>query len=170
MRISPPFWLSLRVVAAAGLVLCFVSACKPSATPTGPTKPVTAKLGTLASSTNHPAMEYVSVFDQLMPPKGKDPFFPNSHRRNPVAPIAGQGQANRPPPASEVVLKGIVGSPNHRLAIINHTTLQVGEVGSVQVPGGHIKVRCMEIGEDYAVVAVEGEIQPKRLELNRKDF
>jgi hypothetical protein len=41
----------------------------------------------------------------------------------------------------------------------------------VRLPdGGRARVRCVEIGQDYAVIKVEGEPQPKRLELNRKGF
>ena len=101
-----------------------------------------------------------------MPPKGKDPFFPTSHRRDPVPVIAIHG--DRPPPASELLLKGLVGAAGHRLAVINNLILETGESGTVKVPGGKLHVKCIEIGEDSAVIQVEGEIQPKRLELNKK--
>jgi hypothetical protein len=115
------------------------------------------------------AVNDISVFEELMPPKGKDPFFPNSHRRDPVPVV--MTRPDRPaPPASELVLKGVVGSPAHRLALINNAILEVGEEDSVRVPGGHVRVKCLEIGEDYAVVRAEGEAQPKRLELNKKGF
>jgi hypothetical protein len=104
-----------------------------------------------------------------MPPKGRDPFFPNSHRRDPVPTVA-TSRTDRPPPASEVILKGVVGTPSHRLAVINNAILESGEEGSVRVPGGHIRVRCMEIGQDYAVIKVDGEIQPRRLVLSKKGF
>jgi hypothetical protein len=128
-----------------------------------------ANTSAVASATNLVAVSYVSVFDDLTPPKGRDPFFPNSHRRDPVPVVT--TRPDRPlPPASELVLKGIVGSPNHRLALINNAILQVGEEDSVRVPGGRVRVKCLEIGQDYAVVKAEGESQPKRLELNKKGF
>ncbi len=167
MRMDAPFWRSLRVAAAAGLALCMIAACKPAAKPAAPAKPMTAGTNNVASGANDALMEHVSVFEQLMPPKGRDPFFPNSHRRNPAA-IAKTTPGERPPPASELTLKGIVGSRNHRLAIINNAILEAGETGAVQVPGGHIKVKCLRIGEDYAVIEADGETQPKRLELNKK--
>jgi hypothetical protein len=118
-----------------------------------------------ASATNNLSAEYVSVFEDLTPPKGRDPFFPDSHRRDPVPVLA--PSADRPPAAADLVLKGIVGTRDHRMAVINSTILEAGESGSVRVAGGRVKVKCMEIGEDSAVIQVAGEIQPKRLELKK---
>jgi type II secretory pathway component PulC len=102
-----------------------------------------------------------------MPPNGRDPFFPNSHRRDPQ--MAPNPTPTPQPASSELVLKGIVGSANHRLALINDDSImEVGEEGSVRVPGGHVKLRCLEIGEDYAVIQVAGEVQTKRLQLSKK--
>ena len=166
MRTARPIWQSLQAAIAAALVLCLVPACKPSAPPPGPAKPVASRTNSLASGTNKLSAQYVSVFENLMPPKGKDPFFPNSHRRDPVPVMA--APADRPPPSSELVLKGIVGAPNHRMAVINNAILEVGESGAVRVPSGHMRIKCLEIGGDFAVIQVEGEIQPKRLMLNKK--
>jgi len=167
MRIPPPLWQGIQVAAAAGLMLCFVPACKPAAQPAAPAKPVAAKTNAVASALNNVAVANVSVFEQLMPPNGRDPFFPNSLRRGPE-PEKGQPR-EKPQPASELVLKGIVGSANHRLALINDNTIMgVGQEESVRVPGGQVKVRCLEIGEAYAVIQVEGEVQTKRLQLNKK--
>jgi hypothetical protein len=143
-----------------------VAACKPKIAPSGPPKASATKTNLLVSVTNKPSMEYVSVFLEQMPPKGRDPFFPNSTRRNPVpmAPVT----TDKPPPASELVLKGLVGSVNHRLAVINNAILEAGESSSVRVPSGRVRIKCVEIGGDYAVILVEGEIQPRRLELSKK--
>ncbi len=102
-----------------------------------------------------------------MPPQGRDPFFPYSHRRDPEpAKVAGPGKVA---PAAVFVLKGVVGSATHRLALINdNTILEAGEEGSVRVGSGRVKLRCVEIGEDYAVIRVEGEAQTKRLQLSKK--
>jgi hypothetical protein len=167
MRTPPPFWQGIQVAAAAGLILCFVPACKPAAQPAAAAKPAAAKPSTVAAAPSTAAPAIVSVFQQLMPPNGRDPFFPNSRRREPE--VAKGPSPDRPPPASELVLKGIVGSANHRLALINDDSImEVGEEGSVRVPGGHVKLRCLEIGEDYAVIQVVGEVQTKRLQLSKK--
>jgi hypothetical protein len=167
MRIPPPFWQGVKVTAAAALMLSLVSACKPAATPAAPAKPVAAKPSAIASAPTNAVEASVSVFEQLVPPKGRDPFFPNSRRREPE-PVKGVS-LEKAPPSSGLELKGVVGSANHRLALINdRTILGVGEEESVSVPGGRVKVRCLEIGEDYAVIQVAGEVQTKRLQLSKK--
>jgi hypothetical protein len=169
MRNPHPFWQCIRITAAIGLILCFVPACKPAAKPAAPAKPVAAKTSAMVSATNNASATTLSTFEQLLPPKGRDPFFPNSHRRDPV--VVKGASADRPAPAAELVLKGVVGSATHRLALINdNTILEVGEEGSVRVANGHVHLRCLEIGEDYAVVKVEGEIQTKRLQLSKKSL
>jgi hypothetical protein len=169
MRTPLLFWQGVQAAAAAGIVLCLATACKPAAAPAGLAKPAAAKANPAPAATNEAAVEHTSIFDELMPPKGRDPFFPTSHRRDPVPILA--SRPDRPAPsASELVLKGIVGAPNHRLALINNAILRVGEEDSVHVPSGHVRVKCLEIGADYAVVKAEGEPQPKRLELNKKGF
>ena len=169
MRIPPLFWHGVQAAILAGLVLCLAPACKPAAAPAGPAKPVAAKAVAVTPATNAAALEYVSVFEELMPPKGRDPFFPNSHRRDPV-PVVTTHPDRPAPPSAELVLKGIVGASNHRSAIINESILEAGEEDMVRVPNGHVKVKCLEIGEDYAVVRAEGEAQSRRLELNKKGF
>jgi hypothetical protein len=166
MRNPTPLWPTFPAAAAVALVLVFATACKPKFTPSGTAKPSATKTNVLASATNKPSMEYISVFLDLLPPKGRDPFFPNSTRRNPV-PVA-VATTDKPPPASELLLKGLVGSANHRLAVINNAILELGESISVRVPSGRVRIKCMEIGEDYAVILVEGEIQPRRLALSKK--
>jgi hypothetical protein len=165
MRNPPPFWHGIRVVAAAGLTLCFVPACKPAAPPAAPAKPAAAKTTAVAFATTNASLAVDSVFEQLMPPKGRDPFFPNSHRRDPQP---AKGSPQEKPLASELVLKGIVGSANSRLALVNDDILKVGEVASVKVAGGHVEVKCLEIGEDYAVIKVTGELETKRLQISKK--
>jgi hypothetical protein len=169
MRFSTPFWQGVQAAVVAGLAMCAAPGCKPAAHPANlASKTIVPKVHTFASASNNVSAEYVSVFEQLMPPKGRDPFFPNSHRRDPQP--SRESLAGKAPVASELVLKGIVGSRSHRLAVINNVILEVGEEGTARAPGGKVRVKCLEIGEDYAVIKVEGEIQPKRLGLNRKGF
>jgi hypothetical protein len=167
MSKTSSFWHGLQAATAAALVMCLAPACKPKALSRGPARLAATKTNLLASATNPLAARYVSVFENIIPPKGRDPFFPNSHRRDPV-PIMPVVQTEKPPPSSELLLKGIVGAANHRLAVINNAILEKGESGSVRVPSGRVRVKCMEIGEDFAVIQVEGEIEPKRLRLSKK--
>jgi hypothetical protein len=165
MRIHTPFWHGIQAATAAGLVLCFVPACKPAAAPVAPAKPAAPKPSAATFATTNAPLAAVSAFDQLMPPKGRDPFFPNSHRRDPQ--IA-KGSPTEKPLASELLLKGVVGSANNRLALVNDDIFKVGEIGTVKVPGGHVEVKILEIGEDYAVIKVTGELETKRLQLSKK--
>jgi hypothetical protein len=152
---------------AVALVMCLVPACKPKVVASGPPpKPVAAKTNTVAAVTNTPLPENASVFVELMPPKGKDPFFPNSHRRDPAPPPV--VITEKPQPAATLVLKGIIGLAPHRLAIFDGAILETGESGNVRTPNGKVRVKCIEIGEDYANIQVLGEEQPKRLELKKK--
>ncbi len=111
---------------------------------------------------------YVSVFEDLLPPKGRDPFFPDSHRREPAPPPVVVAAAHKAAVASDLLLKGIVGSATHRLAVVNSQILEVGEEAPVRLPSGQVRVKCVEIGEDYAIVQVEGEARPQRLEMEKK--
>jgi hypothetical protein len=158
----------LAVIGAA--LLCVVGCNKPppphAAAPpaAGPAHPPAA-----VPATNDVAAQYVSVFEELPPAQGKDPFFPKSHRRDPVATPAAPEAAGvaAAPVAPILVLKGVVGSKTRRFALINTETMAAGETASVRVPDGHVRVCCMEIGPDYVWIKVEGEAQPKRLELGK---
>lgn len=169
MRTAHPNCQCLRSAVAAAAVLVFLPACKPSAPASGPVKSAIARTNTFPAVAKPISNEYTSVFEDLMPPKGKDPFFPNSHRRDPVA-VMVTSLAEKPPPAAGLVLKGVLGTANHRAVVINNISLEVGESGSARVPEGHVRIKCMEIGEDFAVLQVEGEIQTKRLQLKKKGF
>jgi hypothetical protein len=159
----------MRVAALGGLSLVLLPSCKPAVQPSGPPKPVAAKTNLLATATNRVPTAYVSVFEDLAPPKGRDPFFPNSRRREPEP--TSTTPREKAAAVTELVLKGIVGSPNHRLAVINSTILEINEEASVRLPeGARVRVRCVEIGEDHALIKVEGELQPRRLVLNKKGF
>jgi len=67
-----------------------------------------------------------------------------------------------------LILKGIVGSLNRRIAVINDETMETGEEASVRTPGGHAKVKCLEVGPDYVVIQVEGEPQTRKLVMEQK--
>lgn len=166
MRNFPPLFKN-AVVLAIGLAFCFVG-CKPQ--PVANVAKVTPKpaLPAAPAVTNAPSAQYVSVFENLLPPQGKDPFFPNSHRRDPAPPP--QVQAQKGPVEADLQLKGIVSSASHRQALINNDVITVGEEDSIRVPDGHVRVRCLEIGVDYVIVQVEGEPQSKRLTLEDKHY
>jgi hypothetical protein len=56
------------------------------------------------------------------------------------------------------------------LAIINNEILEVGEESPVRVPNGQVRVRCVEIGDDYVIINVDGEARSQRLEMAKKGY
>ena len=110
--------------------------------------------------------EYISVFEDLPPPGGKDPFFPYSHRREAPKTVAVDANAPRPDPI--LILTTIVHTSKHSQAVINNEIFEAGEEQPVRVPNGKVKVRCIQIGKNFVLIQVEGEAEPKRLMMERK--
>ena len=85
--------------------------------------------------------------------EGRDPFFPTSTRPYEVIgsknPVVGD--------LTSLVLKGISGPPDHRLAIINNHTFGVGDEGDVITPRSRIHLRCIEIKAKSVVVESGGQ-------------
>jgi hypothetical protein len=98
----------------------------------------------------------VSVFvNPSTPQEGRDPFFPQSTRRKPQVFI----QVTNSAPAvaiAELELKGISGSVDHRLAIINNRTFEVGEEGTVLSNVGRVRLQLKEINDDSVRVLLNG--------------
>jgi hypothetical protein len=51
------------------------------------------------------------------------------------------------------------GSPDHRLVIINNVTFAVGDEAEVITPQGRIRIHCLEITGNSAVVEANGQRQ-----------
>lgn len=66
-----------------------------------------------------------------------------------------------------LVLRTILGSGNRRLALINNATLAVGEEGRVRVGTNLVRLRCVDMGEDWVAVEVEHAAQPEILRWDR---
>ena len=102
------------------------------------------------------------------PAVGIDPFFPNSSRRAPkpkemvAAPTRVTADPHR---IDHITLKGITGTSDRRLALINNMAFASGEVGNVRVPGGSLKIRVLNISEKSVTVAVEGDSVPHELKI-----
>jgi hypothetical protein len=118
---------------------------------------------TNAIATNAPAQ---SVF--VMPkgrPEGVDPFFPRSNRPYFGTPLPVAAPTNPEPVqvAVDLKLKAISGLPEHRLALINNHTFEAGEEGEIVTTTGRMRIRCLEITQDSAVVQVGTERRELRL-------
>jgi hypothetical protein len=110
------------------------------------------------ASTNAPTIntnDYKSVFEN----KGRDPFFPNSSRQA----LQASAENGADQPAVVLVLKGVSGSANHRLAIINDQTFAIGDENEVLTAAGRIRIHCVEIRDDAAVVVIDGS--PEKIDL-----
>ena len=98
--------------------------------------------------------------------QGKDPFYPNAHY------LGNGGEVKHAPVQTEadtLELKAVSGSSDHRLAMIaaggTNRTLAVGEETEFHTASGRMRVRCVEIKGESAVVEVDGE----RRELHLRD-
>jgi len=87
------------------------------------------------------------------PQEGRDPFYPNSTRPYENAPAAKKIVGD----VTSLVLRGISGPPDHRLAIINNRTLGVGDEQDLTTPQGRIHIRCVEIKANSVVIESSGQ-------------
>ena len=135
-----------------------------------PAAPARAPAAAPAAASKAPPIEVQipkSVFEDL--PNGRDPFFPNSRRRQPKAPVVSTNQApvvvERVSKSQYLTLSGISGSGAQRLALINNRPFKTGEIGEIRAPNGLIKVECVEIREKSVLIQIEGESERKELRL-----
>jgi hypothetical protein len=167
MNSNPTMSRAARLIAlgVSLVALALLPGCNKAAPGVAPKPAVSVAPKTVvAPSSTNDMKEFVSVFEDLPPAQGKDPFFPMSHRRDPTMPT----QETREHVDHTLVLKGIVGSVHRRIAVINNETMQTGEESLVRTPGGHVKVKCLEIGQDYVMIQIEGEPQTRKLVMEQK--
>jgi hypothetical protein len=96
--------------------------------------------------------------------EGRDPFFPNAHY------MFGGDEVKKPvisPDLDTLALKGVSGTLDHPLAMLSHgkitRTLAEGEETTFKTLSGPLRVRCVEIHGESAVVEVDGERRELRL-------
>lgn len=107
-----------------------------------------------AAKTDAPADVPRSVFVMpANPQEGRDPFFPNSSRPYENAPASKKSAGD----VTSLVLKGISGPPDRRLAIINNRTLAVGDEQDLSSAQGRIHIRCVEIKTNSVVIEFGGQ-------------
>jgi len=69
-----------------------------------------------------------------------------------------------PPQFNDLVLKGLAGPKNNRLALLNNKTLGVGESALLKLGDHEVRVKCVEIRQDSIMVSVDGG-EPKEVRL-----
>ncbi len=160
-----------RVFALGGLLLALLAAAgcgRHAAPPPATVKPKTDTANTnvvAAAPTNQAGESYSSVFEDLPPQKGKDPFFPASHRRDPKVEATPDTTA---PVDAVLVVKAILYTSKNSQAEINNVIFEAGEQHSVRVPNGKVMVKCIAIGTNSVQIQLEGEAEPKTLPLEKK--
>ena len=102
-----------------------------------------------------PPTEPVHTEAIFINPKGRtegvDPFFPKSDRPYTVLqPITPTKQPLSV--TAELKLNGISGSPEHRLAIINNRTFEIGEEGDVISGSDRVRIRCLEVKPESVII------------------
>ena len=148
------------------LVVCSMSAPGANA----PAAPVKSAAPPPPATTNAHPDEIVfvrSVFEDN-PDVGKDPFFPDSPRRRLLRAKANDKQLVLSPGErvfGQLFLKGVSGSVDRRLALINGYTFQAGETVEMRVGGQTHKIRCLEIRETAAVIVLEETNERRELHL-----
>lgn len=87
--------------------------------------------------------------------EGRDPFFPSSLYPYASAPVPGKTGGD----LSSLVMQGVSGVPPHRLVIINNVTFGAGDDAEVRTPDGRVRIHCVEITADSAVIEANGHEQ-----------
>jgi hypothetical protein len=118
-----------------------------------------AEAPALAKADSAPSAQKSAFISAFMDSKtfGRDPFFPKSKRRE--LPLTVNIQTNLPPgelPAG-MVLKGLSGTKDKPLAIINNYTFATGEESEVRVGHQLFRVKVVEIKERSVMLQVNGQ-------------
>ncbi len=132
-------------------------------------KPLVAQARTVTAPTPVAVLEAEIPQSTFVIPKklteGKDPFFPSSSRvyteNNPVRTNAA------PTIVADLMLKGISGTAERPLAIINTTTFAVGEANEVIFKNGRLTVQCLEINMGTGTVLLQIGGERRRLFLGK---
>ena len=127
--------------------------------------PQNARIQGLPTETNSVPQSIFSI--PASPTQGRDPFYPNARYY-----MGGGGEIKHTPIPSEadtLELKAVSGSTDHRLAMIaaggTNRTLAVGEETEFRTSSGRMRVRCVDIKGESAVIEVDGD----RRELHLRD-
>jgi hypothetical protein len=118
-----------------------------------------------AAETNRPAAEVVIPRSVFVSEGniGKNPFFPNSRRLQAKASDDSTKKPTTVDLSQSLVLKGITGPPERRIALINNLTFAKDEEGEVKVGNAKVKIRVLEIRDKSVIVSVDGSATPKEL-------
>lgn len=91
---------------------------------------------------------------------GRDPFFPNRAVLNNNLVGTNTTTAAVSP---TFTLSGVSGTKVKRYALINNRTFEAGEEGDITVGRSKVRIRCISIEEDSAVIEFDGRPQTLKL-------
>lgn len=94
--------------------------------------------------------------------EGKDPFNPRSTR---VYAVETPKVAPKPSVTAELILRGISGSVDRPLAIINTTTFAAGDTLEIPVKDGRVQLTCVEINVTAGTVLIQVGAEQRLLRL-----
>jgi hypothetical protein len=100
------------------------------------------------------------------PREGRDPFFPRSIRPYGV-PATNIKTNQKPAVAVELALKGISGTRERPLAIINNQTFAAGEENDVITGTLRVHIRCVEINAQTETVIIQVGNERRELRLKQ---
>jgi thioredoxin-related protein len=105
--------------------------------------------------------------DRLKPAvaENKSKREPEPAEPTPLPPAFNGARTFPPKTYSGLELKGISGPSNARLAMINNQTLGAGETAKVKLGDSTVKLKCLEVHDDYAVVMIDGTNQRRELRM-----
>jgi hypothetical protein len=68
-------------------------------------------------------------------------------------------------PPVPLVLRSVSGPKNNRLAIINNSILAENDTTAFKVNNQIVKITCLKISDDGVLIKVEGEDEPRLLQI-----
>jgi len=90
------------------------------------------------------------------PQQGRDPFFPSSTRPYQEA-VPSVVHHDVVDVSSLLSFQGISGTTDRRLVIINKRTFAVGDQAEVSTSQGKVRIQCLEISTNTAVIEANGQ-------------
>ena len=157
----------LRTVGAVGLFVTWGSLLLAGGAATNATMVVRARTANVAAPVASPFAEPMVPLSNFVIPRkvseGKDPFFPNSTRVYGTDSTARTNSA--PSIVADLTLKGISGTTEQPLAIINTTTFTTSEINEVIIKNGRVRVQCLEINMAAGTVLLQVGAERRELRL-----
>jgi hypothetical protein len=158
------FWRTARPFSTGLLCLSFVAHAGMAST-NATAKTSTGSPAPAAAAPVEPEIPKSVFVIPTSPSEGRDPFYPRTSRL-----FAGSGtgtavKTNQPSLVAELALKGISGTRERPLAIINNQTFAAGEENDVISGSRRVRIRCLEINVSAGSVIVQMGTERRELSL-----